>query len=436
VTSNEPLASFIVRSSLGVAGIIVAVKALAMFKEMVVAYYFGTSAALDAYLIAFLLPSLAVNVFGASFQSALIPALIGASQTGQDADRASFISACFTRYLMALVVLTGALAVIAPLFIEILGDGFASRGGQRAGGLALLLLPVFFFGSLSAFFAGILAARKKFLLSASIPALTSVITILLLVTLAGRWGIDSLAIGVVAGFGAEALVLAVVVFLTGDRLRMAWSPWSGRIRGVFQQTGHIAIGAALMSGTMLVDQSIATWLDEGAVATLSYATRLTAVLLTIAASLSTVSLPYFSELVESRNWTALRHTVARLGGAVVLGSTILVACVVVFSVPITELMFERGSFLPDDTRRVAWVQAVFVLQMPFYILVQIGMRFLYALKRGDLVLWASVAIFAANFLGNVLLVQIWGVAGIALATVISYLIGAVFLLFSARNLAR
>lgn len=436
MSPSADTAGLILQGSLFVSAAIIAVKAVALIKEMVVAYYFGTSGALDAYLIAFLLPSLAVNVFGASFQSALIPALVGENATAGRDQTSDFVATSFARYVVVLVKLTVVLAAAVFLFAQILRYAGTFPGGQEYTHLMYLLLPVFFFGSISTFFTGLLAAQKKFLVAALVPVVTSVTTIAFLFMYAAKLGIESLAIGVVIGFVVEAAVLGIVVILNGARFRIVRSTIRGLTHDVFRQTRQIALGAALMSGTSLVDQAIATWLYEGSVATLSYATRLTAVLLTVTASLSIVSLPYFSELVASRDWNGLRHTGRRLIAIIMGGSVVLIAIVVIFSDQIIGLMFERGNFTADDTREVAWVQAIFILQLPFYTLAHLGTRVLYAAKQGHLVIWSSVVIFIANFAGNLVLMQVWGVAGIALATVLSYLIGAfVILQFARRSLA-
>lgn len=434
--ADTQIADSILQRSLGVSVMIVAVKAFALGKEMIVAYYFGTSGVLDAYLIAFLLPSLAVNVFGASFQSALIPALIGSSKSGAAEAVSAFASRVFSRYVLVLILLTGILAVVTPVFLKFVGHGGSIVGANGGIGLAFFLLPVFFFGSLSTFFVALLAAQKRFLIATAVPVVTTVATIVFLVLFASEWGIEALAAGVVVGCIAEAAILAAVAYGAGIGPRIVWSNRTAKIRGVFLQTRHIAVGAALMSGTTLVDQSAAAWLEDGSVATLSYATRLTAVLLTIAASLSTVSLPYFSELVASREWQTLRRTIGKLAGVVICGSVVSVIVIVVFSEPIIALMFERGEFSATDTQHVAWVQVVFILQMPFYILTHIGMRFLFAMEKGSVVIWMSAVIFTVNLLGDILGMQLWGVAGIAFATVISYVVGAVFVLVQIRWLTR
>ena len=52
------------------------VKLVAAVKEIVVAGYFGTAEVIDAFLIAFLLPTFAVNVLAGSFSSAMMPTYI------------------------------------------------------------------------------------------------------------------------------------------------------------------------------------------------------------------------------------------------------------------------------------------------------------------------------------------------------------------------
>ena len=190
----------------------------------------------------------------------------------------------------------------------------------------------------------------------------------------------------------------------------------------------IAVGGALMSGTTAIDQAMATLLEEGAVSSLSYAVRLTAVILTAATALSTVGLPYFSEMVLRQDWRGLRVTIVNLGTVIFLGSVPIVLGVALLSEPIVAVMFERGSFTGLDTAKVAWVQIMYVLQIPFYALAHIGMRVLLSMDRGNAIAWISAAILLANVVGNYLLMQVMGAAGIALSTSIGYLLGAVLIL--------
>jgi putative peptidoglycan lipid II flippase len=59
----------------------VLVKVIATAKEFVVAGAFGRSDAMDAFLIAFLVPGLLVNLFSESMNQALIPTLVRVRET-------------------------------------------------------------------------------------------------------------------------------------------------------------------------------------------------------------------------------------------------------------------------------------------------------------------------------------------------------------------
>ena len=63
-------------AALIVAAFTVVAKLVSVAKELTVAGSFGTSDALDAYLIAFLLPSFTISVVAGSFNAALIPTFI------------------------------------------------------------------------------------------------------------------------------------------------------------------------------------------------------------------------------------------------------------------------------------------------------------------------------------------------------------------------
>ena len=54
----------------------VAVKGVTLVKEVLVAARFGTADELDAFLIAFLLPSLVINILGATLGAVFIPTYV------------------------------------------------------------------------------------------------------------------------------------------------------------------------------------------------------------------------------------------------------------------------------------------------------------------------------------------------------------------------
>src|SRR5947209_2667303 len=70
----------IFRAALTIGLVSTVAKVCVAFKDLIVAHTFGRSDALDAFLIAFLLPSFVLNLVMGSLGSALIPVLVEARQ--------------------------------------------------------------------------------------------------------------------------------------------------------------------------------------------------------------------------------------------------------------------------------------------------------------------------------------------------------------------
>src|SRR5438128_12271246 len=89
---------------LTVGGLSLAVKIVSTLKEIVIAQQFGVGDALDAFLIASLVPSVAINVIAGSFNAALILTYVQVrEQEGQEAAKrlCSSVLACNAVVLLA-----------------------------------------------------------------------------------------------------------------------------------------------------------------------------------------------------------------------------------------------------------------------------------------------------------------------------------------------
>src|SRR5271165_1375400 len=75
----------ILRAAAAVTGAGILVKAVAAFKEFAVAGVYGRSDAMDAFLAAFLIPNLLINLISESMNQALVPTLVRVrEQEGHD----------------------------------------------------------------------------------------------------------------------------------------------------------------------------------------------------------------------------------------------------------------------------------------------------------------------------------------------------------------
>src|SRR2546430_96520 len=152
----------ILAAILTVGGFAVVVKVTATVKELAVAYRFGTGDALDAFLIAFLIPTLVINVGAASLTPAFTPIYIEVRETqGPIAARRLFASTTAAGVILLLIV-TGALILIMPVGLRLLATGFSQQKLALTRLLFLLLLPVVELNAIATMWSAALNAEERF----------------------------------------------------------------------------------------------------------------------------------------------------------------------------------------------------------------------------------------------------------------------------------
>jgi putative peptidoglycan lipid II flippase len=405
-------------------------KVLAMAKDIAVASYFGTSDSVDAFFIALTVPTFAINVIAGSIPAALVPVYVQVRARDGIAEAGRLLGNVLLLAGTAIAFACLVLAVLAPILMPVVGARFGGEKLVLTRHLFLLVLPGVFISGVSGMLAGVLNAHERFLLAAVTPAFMSVLSIAFLVGAADRWGISALAIGLTTGYAAELIVLAWSV--RGRHLLAApqWAGWRRPdVQRVLGQYTPLAIGGAVMSSSPLIDQAMAASLGSGSVAQLAYGSKVVAAGLGIGATaLSTAIFPHFSRMVATHDWSGVRHTLRTYSRVVLVVSVAVVLLIVALSEPLVRLLFERGHFLASDTRVVARVQALYALQIPFYVLGILGVQLLYAVGANRVLMWVSIGNFFTNIVGNYVFMRIWGVAGIAFATSMVYLLSMIVLL--------
>jgi len=81
-----------------------------------------------------------------------------------------------------------------------------------------------------------------------------------------------------------------------------------------------------------------------------------------------------------------------------------------------RIALQHGAFGARDTAAVAPVQAMYAIQLPFFIVSRVFYRYLVAIRRTSLILYCGIINLVLDVVLNIVLMRWMGVAGIALAT--------------------
>ena len=399
-------------------------------KELTIATLFGTADCLDAFLIAFLLPTFVINVVAGSFNAAFIPTFIQITEKKSFKAAQDLFSNIMAWSIGLLISITLLLAFFAPYYLPVLGLGFSPAKLQSTRYMLLILLPVIFFKGLSQIWAGVLNAGERFALAAIVPISVPLLAIVFLIAGGKAWGIFALVVGTVTGFGIETLLLAYAAKARGISLRPRLRAIDPDMQIVIAQYLPVVAGGLLMGSTELVDKAMAAALASGSVASLNYGNKVITLVLGLAATaIGTAVLPYFSRMVADKEWGHLRKTLK-----------FYLRLIFVFAVPITllifwlseslvNIIFQRGAFTAGDTRLVASIQAFFSFQIPFYIAGIMLARLVSSLRANHILMWGALINISINVGFNILFIYLMGLKGIALSTSLVYMISFLFLWF-------
>lgn len=392
-------------------------------REVAIAYRYGISAEVDAYLFVFNLVNWPIGVWFSLLTVVLVP-LATRIQHNTSAALPDFRAELLGLTLLFGLALGFLTWAVLPMLLQSSWTGLPPTttviAANMAPALALLVPLGMLISLLSAWM--LTAGRHANTLLESVPALVLVMALLVF----SEGGAEPLVWGTLAGFVFHLFSLAASLFRRGEIEAPRFTRQSTAWPAFWQGFGVMLIGQALMSITNIVDQFFAAHLGTGAIATLGYANRILALLLGMGAmAISRATLPVFS-LAQAQGGKQLHHVVTHWVRILfVLG---VVAMIVSWGLAPwgVKLLFERGAFTAADTAAVLEVFRFGVAQLPFYFAGLVFVSYLSSRSLYSWLLWSGVLGLCSKLIGNVLFVPACGVGGLTLATAVMYATNFVF----------
>ncbi len=403
---------------------------LGLLRDVAIADRFGASGAYDAFLIAFFVPHFLRQLLAeGALSTAFVPLYTGLGVSGEDADR--FASGLLSWLILLFAAVVGLGVWLAPTYVPFLASGFGPEKLSLAVGLTRIVFPFIALVGFAAVFMGILNSHRRFFAASLAPVWFNVGMILGVLLLAPRFSqqpVLGLAVGALIGGAGQLLAQLPSLFRVGFRFRLTFWPIHPEIRRLIRLMAPAVLTLTVTQVNLLVDNKLASYLGDGGIASLQYGMRLFQLPLGVfAVSVATALLPRFSEAWARED--APRFS-SYLSEGIALSALVLLPAMVgllVIGADVVRLLFEHGSFTPEDTLRTARVLSFYLIGLFPYGLVYLFSRAFYALKRTRLPLLAAVAAVGTNVALDLLLVSTMREAGLAFATAISGVVNGAML---------
>jgi len=400
----------LLRATAGFGAMTLVSRILGFVRDVVLARWFGASAATDAFFVAFKIPNFLRRLFAeGSFSLAFVPVLAEYRERQDAAALKSLIDAVSGTLIAVLLVVTGLGVLFAPWVIRLFAPGFADQPEQLtlASDLLRITFPYLLLISGAALSGAILNTFDRFALPALTPALLNVSLIVAAVAFSHRFEqpVSALAWGVLVAGVLQLLVQLPALARLGLLPRPRPGLGHPGVRRVMRLMLPTLFGSSVAQISLLLDTLLASLLFVGSISWLYYADRLMEFPLGLfGVALSTVILPTLSRLHSGNNSACF---LATLDWAWLLGLVIAVPSAVglaVLAEPVIITLFQYGAFDVQAAHMSATALIAYSAGLPAFIGVKILAPAYFSRQDAKTPVRVAVLALSVNMLLNVVFV--------------------------------
>ena len=396
-----------------------------LVREIVAASYFGISGPMSAFTIAFQVPNLVRSLFAdAAIQAAFVPVFTEELEKGNK--REAFRLASTLIYLVTLVLgaVTALFVLLAPVITPIFAPGFSGEILDLTVTLSQILFPILILLGATGMVVGVLNSYDRFAAFAISPFFWNVVIIAVLVLFEpafhGNDRIYAYAIGVLVGTVVQLAIPAWDLRNTPFRLTRDFDWHMPEVRRVLLLMLPVTLSLGLINFDLLLNSIVGTLVSNEAPAAIDKAFRIYMLPQGIfSVAVATVTFPTLARFAARQEWVNLRSTMSNGMRQILLLLIPAAAAVLVLSVPMTRLIYQRGEFDAAQTHLVAQALFWFAFSLPFNGLYLLLTRTFFSLQRP----WVPTAVAGSNLVVDIIfsfaLYSPFGVGGVVAATVIA-----------------
>ena len=396
-------------------------RVLGFARDIVIAARLGDGPVGEAFIVAFALPNMFRRFFAeGAFNMAFVPIFSKKLENGDDSE--GFARDAASGLAAILIVFTVVAQLAMPWLVLAMASGFADDNRFVLGtDFGRVVFPYILFISLAALLSGVLNATGRFVAAAAAPVLLNIILIGAM-ALSGPMGWDfgwALAWAVpVAGIAQLALVWWSAA-RAGFRIIPRMPQMTPDLKRLAIVAGPAALAGGVIQINLLVGRQVASFFD-GAIMYLNLADRLYQLPLgVVAIAIGVVLLPDLSRKLAAGDTDGGRDAMNRAAEFALLLTIPAAVALVVISLPIVSVLYQRGAFGADAAMATAWVTAIYGVGLPAFVLQKVLQPLFFARHDTKSPFRYAVVAMIINAVIAIGLAPVIGYLSAALATTIA-----------------
>ena len=418
-------------------------RVLGYVRDQRITLLLGTSAAADAYVLAYRIPNLFRRLVAeGSMTASFIPVFTTYMKDKSKEDVWDFANKLFWTLSLVVAVITVLGMVFSPSVVHLFAGNNAA--GAQAIELNRIVFPYLFFISLAALAMGILNCFHVFGLPAATPVILNLATILFTFAVVRSHFKDAataIVVGILVGGVLQFLMQVPLLVQKGMKFKFGISFSHPGIKNVARLMIPRLFGIGIGQINLFIDTRFATasLMPAGSLAALYVADRVMELVLGgYAIAVATAILPMMSHQAAAKDYESLKKTLA-FSVRIVAFITIPAALgLMILREPIIRVLFQHGQFVAESTKLTARALLYYAIGLPALATVKLVVPAFYSTSDTKTpVIVASISL-VINVVLNIVFLQFFFKrvqnGGPALATAIACFFDffALFIIFRLR----
>ena len=413
--------------------IILTSKITGFFRDIVLAQTFGAGEITDAYLTALNIPVVLFDGISAALGTTFIPIYfkIKSSKGQEEVNK-------FTSNILNIVIIISLIFVLlgvifAPYIVKIFAVGFKGDVFDLTVNYSKILIFSMVFIAINGLVSSYLVASGNVYISGAITIPFNIFVIIAII-FASVTESYVMVYGTLIAYIAQLLFQLPLLIKKGYKHRLTVNLRDENIRQILFLVIPVFIGSYINQINAVVNRTLASTLDSGSITALNYANKLNMFAVgVIAVAISTIMYPILSKLASEGNKKLFKINISKSITMIVIIMLPIMVVMTTFSKEIVKVLFEEGSFNSHDTYLTSTALFFYSIGILSYGLKELLAKSFYSLQDTKTPVRNATISVVINIVFSIILVNIMGIGGLALASSISATVTTMLLLISLRK---
>ena len=401
-------------------GLAFLVKGLGFIREVILAYFYGTSTIVDVYIASINIPSVIFGIIGVAITTSFIPIYSEVKSSEGDIEAMRFAN----NMLNILLILSSIIAFLGIVYsdwlVKIFVGGFQGEAYNMCSIFTKISMITIVFTVVQYIYNGFLQIQGEFNQN-SIMMLPY--NIILIISIILGWKLNKfiiLPIGVVLASMSQVLYLKYRIQKTNFKHIPFISLNNKYIKKTLILISPIFLSTAINELNIIVDRSMASRCIEGSISALNYSNKINSIFLEVVIlSITTIVYPTLSQLFSEGKNKELNKWIEKYMYIIILICFPIALLINFLSVDIIRILFERGAFGKYEVEFTAAALKIISIGLISFALRDALNKVFYSLKDTKTPTKNGIISILINISLNILLVYKFSYLGLAFSTVLS-----------------